>query len=285
MRNITNLQVPVLKQLDNSAVAKSDAAGALIINADDWGRDRDTTDKTLDCVRRGAVSSVSAMVFMEDSERAAALAREHGIDAGLHLNLTTGFTAPNCPPRLLACLQEVAAYLLRHPISRVIFHPWLASAFEYLVTAQRQEFARLYGEEPARVDGHHHMHLSANVIWGGLLPARAIVRRHFSYEAGEKAARNWMFRRLTEPVLSRRYQTTDHLFSLAPLQPQERLGRILSLARHSVVELETHPINPDEHHFLFEGEIFNKTADLRVAAGFSIPGFRNRSASVLPRSA
>ena len=68
-------------------------AGRLIVNADDWGRDQVTTDRTLDCFVCGALSSVSAMVFMEDSERAAAVALERGIDAGLHLNLSTRFTA------------------------------------------------------------------------------------------------------------------------------------------------------------------------------------------------
>src|SRR2546426_10477618 len=48
-------------------------AGLLIMNADDWGRDRQTTDRTFECVLRGTVSSVSAMVFMEDSERAATI--------------------------------------------------------------------------------------------------------------------------------------------------------------------------------------------------------------------
>lgn len=75
--------------------------GALIVNADDWGRDLETTDRTLDCILRGAVSSVSAMVFMQDSERAAILALQRGVDAGLHLNFTSRFSAPQCPPRLL----------------------------------------------------------------------------------------------------------------------------------------------------------------------------------------
>src|SRR5271167_1397805 len=60
--------------------------GLLIINADDWGRDHETTERTLRCILRGAVSSVSAMVFMGDSERAAAIAKENAIHAGLHLN-------------------------------------------------------------------------------------------------------------------------------------------------------------------------------------------------------
>ena len=39
----------------------------VIVNADDWGRDVATSDRTLDCMLHGAISSVSAMVFMEDS--------------------------------------------------------------------------------------------------------------------------------------------------------------------------------------------------------------------------
>ena len=75
------------RSLVDALVCPSDRhsqSGALVINADDWGRDRDTTDHTLECIRAGSVSSVSAMVFMEDSEGAAARAREQGIDAGLH---------------------------------------------------------------------------------------------------------------------------------------------------------------------------------------------------------
>ncbi|MGH9342549.1 MAG: hypothetical protein ACRD19_02125, partial [Terriglobia bacterium] len=50
----------------------------VIVNADDWGCDAFTTGRSLDCVLQGTVSSVSAMMFMEDSERAADLARSHG---------------------------------------------------------------------------------------------------------------------------------------------------------------------------------------------------------------
>ena len=92
--------------------------GVLIVNADDWGRDGETTDRIFECMQRNAVSSVSAMVFMADSERAAVLARENGVDAGLHLNFTMPFSAPNCPGRLLEHQRRVGAYLLRHPMAR-----------------------------------------------------------------------------------------------------------------------------------------------------------------------
>ncbi len=240
-------------------------AGLLIINADDWGRDRETTERTLDCVFRGAVSSVSAMVFMEDSERAAAIAREQGIEAALHLNFTTPFSAPGCPTRLVERQRELVAYLRRHPLARAVFHPGLVRSFEYVVTVQLDEFRRLYRSDPERIDGHHHMHLCANVLFQRLLPPGTIVRRYFSFEPGEKRFRNSLYRQFTRLMLARRHRTTDSFFSLSPLEPPARLQRIFSLASKYVVEVETHPINPDEYGFLAGGEIFRQIGDSRIA--------------------
>src|SRR5690242_18362539 len=125
--------------------------GLLFVNADDWGRDADTTDRTLECVRHGSVSAVSAMMFMLDSERAATLSREHAIEAGLHLNLTTPFSAPICSSILKRYQQKIAQYLERHRFAQVVFHPGLIHAFKYVVAAQIDEFCRLYGENPRRI--------------------------------------------------------------------------------------------------------------------------------------
>src|SRR5437899_2189595 len=97
-------------------------AGLLIVNADDWGRDAETTTRILDCARLRAVSAVSAMVFMKDSERAAMIARQQGIEAGLHLNLTTPFSAPGCPAPLLERQRTLARNLRRHRLAQVVFH-------------------------------------------------------------------------------------------------------------------------------------------------------------------
>jgi predicted glycoside hydrolase/deacetylase ChbG (UPF0249 family) len=209
------------------------------------------------------------MVFMEDSERSASVAREHNIDAGLHLNFTTQFSAPNCPARLADCQSKIGAYLLQNPLAKGMFNPFLSRPFEYVVAAQRDEYQRLYGVEPPRYDGHHHMHLSANVLLGGLLPHGTLVRRHFSHEAGEKAVRNAVFRQLTRVAMAGRYRSVDFLFSLPPLEPRERLTRIFSLGRKSLVEVETHPINPDEYRFLTEGDIFRYTGDCQIAKHYA----------------
>jgi len=242
--------------------------GLLIVNADDWGRDRDTTDRISECVLRRTVSSVSAMVFMEDSERAAALALERGIDAGLHLNFTAPFSARQCPPSLAGRQQDLARYLLRQRLAQVVFHPGLMRSFEYVVRAQVNEFHRLYGANPDRFDGHHHMHLCANVLLGRLLPSGTIARRSFSFQSGEKSFCNCFYRKIVDRRLSRRHYLVDFLFSLPPLEPADRLQRIFSLAREHAVELETHPINPEEYRFLVDGEFSRRLGDLPVAAGF-----------------
>lgn len=243
-------------------------AGALIINADDWGRDRETTSRTLQCFHRGAISSVSAMVFMRDSERAAAAALERGIDAGLHLNFTTPFTASRCPRELMERQRELARYLRWPRFGSVVYHPGLARSFEYVISAQRDEFFRLYGTAPARLDGHHHMHLCANVMFGKLLPAGTIVRRNFSFQPGEKSFMNRFYRRFVDRKLAERHNLTDYFFSLPPLEPAKRLQRIFSLASRFVVEVETHPANSDEYEFLTGGGLSLQAKNISIASRF-----------------
>lgn len=228
----------------------------LIINADDWGRDSNTTDRIRECVQCGAVSSVSAMVFMEDSKRAALIARDAGILAGLHLNFTTAFTFPSQSPNLRKHQARVSAFLLRSPIAQAFFHPGLADSFAYLVRAQCEEYANLYGTPPERLDGHHHMHLCANVLFQRLLPSGAMVRKSFSFRRGEKSVWNLTYRRLIDAMLRRNHLVSDYFFSLAPLEPRERLGYISSMAADYFVEVETHPALVDEYNFLTSDEIF-----------------------------
>jgi hypothetical protein len=208
------------------------------------------------------------MVFMEDSERAATLARERKVNVGLHLNFTTPFSTPVPIGRLAEHHARVSGFLLRNRLSQVVYHPRLANSFEYLVATQVGEFRRIYGAEPDRIDGHHHMHLCANVLLGELMPARTLVRRNFSFVPGEKSWVNRFYRKSVDRLLKRRHWLVDYLFSLTPVEPPDRLRRIVSLARHAVVELETHPVNPDEYRFLTSGEIFSKLGDLRPSSRF-----------------
>jgi predicted glycoside hydrolase/deacetylase ChbG (UPF0249 family) len=251
-----------------SSDAEPGSSGRLIVNADDWGQDAQTTRCILDCVKRGTVSAVSAMVFMEDSDRAAALALDAGIDAGLHLNFTSPFTARQCVPGLLDRHNRIASYLRSHRFSQLVFHPALAKSFEYVVAAQIDEYRRLYGADPARLDGHHHMHLCANVLLQRLMPPGTIVRRNFTFRPGEKSALNRTYRRFVDGRLARRHRLADFLFSLTPLQPEDRLQRIFALARTHVVEVETHPVQPEEYRVLMNGEVVRHTRGIRIATAW-----------------
>ena len=85
----------------------------LIVNADDWGRSSAETDAALTCHRAGDVTSVTAMVCMADSERAAQLAKANGVHAGLHLNLTEAFSAKEVPGDLRERQARIARSLKR----------------------------------------------------------------------------------------------------------------------------------------------------------------------------
>jgi hypothetical protein len=249
--------------------AESTSHMGLIINADDWGRDQVTTDCTLECFRKRTISSVSAMVFMEDSERACEIAQELSIDTGLHLNLTQPFTSPAAPSKLIEHHQRIHSYLQLRRYSQVVFHPGLAASFEYVVAAQIEEFARLYGRPADRIDGHHHMHLCANVLLGRLLPAGTIVRRNFSFWRGEKSRTNILYRRIVDSMLARRHRLVDFFFSLPPVNPPGELQKVLSLARHSAVELAAHPVDVGEYRFLTQDEIHRLTADCPIAQRYA----------------
>lgn len=235
----------------------------LIINADDWGYDSHTTSRIFACLERGSVSSVSAMVFMSDSEPAAALARDRGIDAGLHLNLDTRFSAVPVSSKLMEHQAKLAGFL-RNPFSRPFFHPGLVRSFEYVVSAQLDEYNRLYGRPARRIDGHHHLHLSANVLFGRLLPPGTVLRPHFSWEPGEKRIRNSIFRRYAQLAVAKGHRTVDALFALPPLEPQ-RLLQIFSRSREVAIEVETHPTNSAEFEFLTDGALFRLLGDVALS--------------------
>jgi predicted glycoside hydrolase/deacetylase ChbG (UPF0249 family) len=264
-----NAQFAVMEEKEIQAASES--AGCLIVNADDWGRDAATTDRIRECFEARVISSASAMVFMADSHRGAALAQQRGLDCGLHLNLTELFSAADVPARLVERQQKIARYLRRNRFAPILFHPGLADSFEYVVAAQIEEFHRLYGAAPARIDGHHHMQLSANVLSQKLIPDGTIVRRNFSFQVGEKSWANRTYRKFRDRRLQKNYRVVDFLFNLQPLEPADRLHRIASLSRNALVELETHPINAEEYGFLMRGGIAALDNRVQIAPRFLLP--------------
>lgn len=195
------------------------------------------------------------MVFMNDSDRAADLACQAGIDVGLHLNLIEPFTGNGLSPQVALAQMQVARFLRLGRYAILFYHPVLRKAFRRTYDAQADEFRRLYGRAPSHVDGHRHLHLCSNMLLDGVIPKGQRVRRSFSFWPGEKPLYNRVYRRLIDTVLCCRYSSTDYFLALSQYQTPERLSRIALLVRTSIVELMTHPANPAEAVFL-DSEVF-----------------------------
>ena len=226
----------------------------LVINADDWGRSVMETNAALRCYATGRITSVSAMVFMVDSERAADLAKANELDVGLHLNFTQRFTDERTPATVENYHNKIARFLTRNRYSQVLFNPALRREFAYSCKAQVEEFTRLFGRGPSHIDGHHHMHLCANVLMSNLIPAGVRVRRNFSFWPGEKSWFNRAYRELVDRWLARKYQLTDYFFDLTQSIREKKMDRVMTLAGSSQVELMTHPILEFELDYLMSHE-------------------------------
>jgi len=227
----------------------------LIINADDWGRSRTETDAALQCYENERITSASAMVFMADSERAADIAKENQVDVGLHLNFSERFSGSFIDATLENYHRKTVRFLKGTKYSQLVYNPFLQRAFAYSYEAQTEEFGRLYGKSPSHINGHHHMHLSANLLFGELIPKGTAMRRNFSFWPGEKSALNRAYRRLVDAWLARKYRLPDYFFDLTQSIQEKKLDRVAALAKSSNVELMTHPILPLEMDFLMSDEM------------------------------
>jgi predicted glycoside hydrolase/deacetylase ChbG (UPF0249 family) len=224
----------------------------IISNADDFGRSNADTEAAAALVTWGRVTSVSGMVFMEDSERAAEVATRMRIDVGLHLNFCEPWNGGRVTGRLAAQHESLVTFFNRSHYARLTYNPRLRNAFKAVYEAQVDEFQRLYKREPSHIDGHHHLHLCPNMLFEGMIPRGVGLRRNFTFAPGEKGPLNRAYRGFVDMCLRRRYVLTDYFFSLEHcLSGQGRpLRAVAELGRVANVEIMTHPRNANEFDYL-----------------------------------
>jgi predicted glycoside hydrolase/deacetylase ChbG (UPF0249 family) len=219
----------------------------LIINADDWGASSFITGRIKEFIDKGIANSTSAMVFMKDSNNAAELAKEMRIDTGLHFNVTEPLTQENISPLLKEKHQQLIRYLRKSKLSQVIYNPFLHKEFEYVFKAQYEEYERLYGKAPSRIDGHQHMHLCTNMLIGNFIPRKTRVRRTYTFAFGEKDIINRSYRIVVDQIITKRYECTRFFYSLGEvmykngIKQLETLKSILGLAHTDSIEIHIHP--------------------------------------------
>src|ERR1043166_10295467 len=110
----------------------------IIINADDLGRSRPETDAALSWYQAGRITSASAMVFMQDSERAAEKATECGIDIGLHLNLSQLYTG-QVPIKTASAQARIARFMRGSKYAVLFYNPGLRQPLRDVFCAQMEE--------------------------------------------------------------------------------------------------------------------------------------------------
>jgi chitin disaccharide deacetylase len=249
--------------------AEARETGLLIVNADDWGHDERTTDAIERCFGAGRVTSVSAMVGMADSARAAEAARHADVPAGLHLNLIERFSDPSLPDFVREHQDTVVGWFERGGWTRWTYNPRIRRALAETVDWQLGAFRDLYGREPTHVDGHRHVHTAPNMLLSRALPEGLPVRSSFTFQSGEKSPLNRSVRELVNRTLARRHPTTRYFFSIRMLHPRLGGGGMaakLGLAAREPVEIMCHPGWDDEYGLLMSREWEATIAGLRLGS-------------------
>jgi chitin disaccharide deacetylase len=219
----------------------------LIVNADDLGYNRPATDTTAECFRAGRITSATAMVYMQDSDRAAEVALEIGLPVGLHLNLTEPFDDPGAPPELrtrhLALARRYGGPSFIFRSRRWTFDPRLREPTETCIADQLERFHQLYGRAPTHIDGHLHVHICPNVALARTIPRGLKMRNVLSGGALGAGARARVAR-ARQRMLLRDRLTTRHFLNITDLHPdfvEGGVGRQLGMASEESVEVMAHP--------------------------------------------
>jgi predicted glycoside hydrolase/deacetylase ChbG (UPF0249 family) len=248
----------------------------VIVNADDWGQKRESTDLTLACFEAGRLTSSTAMVYMEDTKRAASLAATYAVPLGLHLNLTESYTAPLVPADARRRQASLASYFGSHSAARWLYNPVIRKAVREVIGDQLIAFQDQYGRLPIHVDSHHHIHTSPNVLLDGGLPAGIRVRPTFTFLSGQKSNLNRFVRAATNAYLMRRFVATDYFFHLSAFEDIESLPDNAPLT----VELMTHPAWVHEYELLMSDDWHRATDNWRLGTYADLHGVEQHTKGV-----
>jgi predicted glycoside hydrolase/deacetylase ChbG (UPF0249 family) len=220
-------------------------APSLIVNADDLGWNREATDRTIEAFRAGRITSSTAMVYMEDSDRAAALAKEVELPVGLHLNLTDPYTAGDLPDDLRQRHSGVCEHFSGRGfrLRSWLFDPRIQAEVEAAVADQLRRFEDLYGRPPTHVDGHNHVHSCPNVALASPLRAVDKMRNALWSWPGTRSSMG-LVRAVRRAATYRRKLTTRYFFDVWELfrdRDEVPMAERLAPALETSVEVMAHP--------------------------------------------
>jgi chitin disaccharide deacetylase len=215
----------------------------LIVNADDFGFNRDVNAGIIAAHRDGILTATTLMANGDGFEEAVELARATpSLDVGCHAVLVQGRSLLNPALPLPATLPQLARELLKGRIS----------AYEE-IRAQAQKIVDS-GIRPSHIDTHKHTHLMPPVLRAVARVAREFgirwVRRPFDFGIDGRAAFTRrsvaLGMRAMAPDFARTLEglrTTDHFtgFQLTGSLDGKRLVETLERLPEGLTEFMSHP--------------------------------------------
>lgn len=140
----------------------------VIVNADDFGMDRNRTEAIRECFRNGFLTTTTLMVNMPYNEQAVVDARSDGFadNVGLHLNLTQGVPLTEnirqCPN---FCSRDgvFSGAFHRSKLSRFMLSSMEQKAVAEEIRAQMAVFCK-YELPMKHLDSHHHAHTDPSIL-------------------------------------------------------------------------------------------------------------------------
>lgn len=138
----------------------------VILHADDFGFDKDTLDATIDCFKKGALTSCTVMVNCEAAEGALEYARKHPeFSFGVHLTYVDGLK-PILPAKEIPSLvDERGLFLVSNSVRRLAMMLKLPKK-EIIAESQAQiNKIEKAGVKVSHLDSHGHLHKFLSILY------------------------------------------------------------------------------------------------------------------------
>jgi chitin disaccharide deacetylase len=192
----------------------------IVLHADDFGASPETVRATIECFKRGALTSVSIMPAMPPTGEAIAFAKTHPeLDVGVHLTFVgEGDERPLCTPDEIPGLVDGEGRFLptRTVRLRALARRLPGDQIEREIAAQI-EAVRGQGLSISHVDSHRHLHklpsfrdaLVRALRPFGIRRVRAVQDVYLRRPL--RSPTYWLGRRW-QRALARSFTTTDHMY-------------------------------------------------------------------------
>lgn len=224
----------------------------IIVTADDFGYDQDTTQATIDCFKAGALTSATIMPKMPATAMAVDFARKNPQHAyGVHLTFVRDTVeCPVADPRLVPALVGAdGAFLPSHQVRLMALLGKLP--VEQLCTEIAAQIERIMdsGIPISHVDSHGHLHkfkpfvqaLAATLPRYGLSRVRNVQNQYTVTPL--KSPTYWMGPYWRRRIMGH-FVTTPHFFMGTNANDPQWIEKILARPLSGVLEVGFHPGSP-----------------------------------------